>query len=158
MKTTEPAFKRHDLSDELWAKIEPHLPGRPGTWGGVAVDNRRFFNAVMWIVRAPWCDLPPEYGGWSHTHRRFIRWRNKGVWEKLLEIMIDEPGMEWLMIDASHVKTHRHAAGAKSGNEAIGCTKGDSTQKTIWPWIHWIFRSESLSLQVQSLTVQRLCP
>jgi transposase len=129
-------------------------------WGGVAVDNRRFFNAVMWIARtgAPWRDLPPEYGGWSNTHRRFIRWRNKGVWEKLLEIMIDEPDMEWLMVDASYVKAHRHAAGAKGGNEAIGCTKGGSTQKYIWPWIHLVFRSESLSRRVQSLTVQRLCP
>ena len=31
----------------------------------------------------------------------------KGVWEKLLEILIDEPDYEWLMIDASHIKVHR---------------------------------------------------
>ena len=33
-------------------------------------------------------DLPPDCGGWSNTHRRFIRWRDKGIWEKLLEIRI----------------------------------------------------------------------
>ena len=48
---------------------------------------------VFWILRtgAPWRDLPPDYGGWSNTHRRFIRWRDAGVWERLLDILIDEP-------------------------------------------------------------------
>lgn len=45
------AHRRHDLTDEIWSKIESHLPGRPGFWGGVAQDNRRFINAVMWIFR-----------------------------------------------------------------------------------------------------------
>ena len=35
-------------------------------------------------------------------YRCFIRWRDQRVWEKLLEILIDEPDYEWLMIDASH--------------------------------------------------------
>jgi len=121
--------------------------------------KRYFFNAVMWIIRtgAPWRDLPPEYGGWSNTHRRFIRWRDKGIWEKLLGILIDEPDMEWLMIDASHVKIHPHAAGAQGGNEAIGLTKGGETQKYIWPWMRMVFRFESVSRRVQSLIVQKLC-
>ena len=135
------------------------MSGRSGQWGGVAKNNRRFFNAVMWIVRtgASWRDLPTQYGHWSNTHRRFLRWRNKGVWEKLLETLIDEPDMEWLMVDATHVKAHLHAAGARGGNQAISLTKGGETQKYIWPWIHLVFRSESLSLKVQSLTARRLC-
>ena len=45
------------------------------------MDNRRFVNAVLWIMRtgAPWRDLPPDYGNWKNTHRRFCRWRDKGV-------------------------------------------------------------------------------
>ena len=154
-----PAFMRHDISDELWKKIEPHLPGRPGAWGGVAKNNRRFVNAVLWIVRtgAPWRDLPLEYGHWSNTHRRFIRWRDAGVWQKLLDLLIDEPDMEWLMVDASHVKAHAHAAGALGGNEAIGLTKGGATPKFIWPWTRLVFQSESLSLRVQRLIVRKLC-
>ncbi|MBL8640431.1 MAG: IS5 family transposase, partial [Alphaproteobacteria bacterium] len=115
----ELAHRRHDISDRVWALLEPHLPGRKGVWGGVAKDNRQFINAVFWIIRtgAPWRDLPPDYGGWSNTHRRFIRWRDKGIWEKLLDVLIDEPDYEWLMIDASHCKVHPHAAGAKGGNQ-----------------------------------------
>ncbi|MCB1780300.1 MAG: transposase, partial [Candidatus Competibacteraceae bacterium] len=93
MKHAVPAHHRHDLSDETWALLEPHLPGREGVWGGIAKDNRLFIDAVFWILRtgAPWRDLPPDYGGWSNTHRRFIRWRDKGIWEKLLDLLIDEP-------------------------------------------------------------------
>ena len=120
MTEAPPAFRRHAISDKTWALLEPHLPGREGSWGGVAQDNRRFINGVFWILRtgAPWRDLPSEYGGWSNTHRRFIRWRDKGIWEKLLEVLIDEPDHEWLMIDASHCKVHPPAAGAKGGKLA----------------------------------------
>ena len=76
---------------------------------------------------APWRDLPPDFGGWSNTYRCFIRWRGKGVWERLLEVLIDEPDFEWLMIDASHCKVHPHAAGAKGGNQDMSRTKGGST-------------------------------
>ena len=94
----KPMHGRHDISDKVWALLEPHLPGRKGVWGGVAKDNRLFINAVFWILRtgAPWRDLPPDLGGWSNTHRRFIRWRDAGIWEKLLEMRIDDPDYEWL--------------------------------------------------------------
>ncbi len=64
----------------------------------------------------PWRDLPPDLGHWSNTHRRFIRWRDKGVWEKLMEILMDSPDYEWLMIDASHCKVHPPASGTVGGN------------------------------------------
>lgn len=94
-----PAHRRHDISDKVWKILEPHLLGRKGTWGGNARDNRLFINAVFWILRtgAPWRDLPPDYGDWKNTHRRFCRWRDKGVWEHLLEVIITEPDFEWLM-------------------------------------------------------------
>mgnify|MGYP006383645075 FL=1 len=118
--------RRHDLSDQTWALLEPHLPGRAGAWGGKASDNRQFINAVLWILRtgAPWRDLPPDYGSWSNTHRRFIRWRDKGIWEILLAKMVQQPDFEWLMIDATHCKVHPHAAGAVGGNQAMSRTKG----------------------------------
>ena len=81
------AQRRHDISDRVWGILERHLPGRKGVWGGIAQDNRLFINAVFWILRtgAPWRDLPPEYGDWKNTHRRYCRWRDQGVWENLLE-------------------------------------------------------------------------
>ena len=144
------AHRRHDITDAVWTLLAPHLPGRKGAWGGRARDNRQFINAVFWILRAgaPWRDLPPDYGDWKNTHRRFCRWRDKGTWEALLEILIDEPDFEWLMIDASHVKVHPHASGAKGGNQAMGRTKGGLIANCTWPWMRMVCRSEYLLHQV----------
>jgi transposase len=81
-------------------------------------------NAVFWTLRtgAPWRDLPLVYGGWKNTHRRFCRWRDKGVWERLMAKVITEPDFEWLMIDAAHIKVHPHAAEAVGGNQEMGRT------------------------------------
>jgi len=151
-------YHRHDLPDRVWNVLEPLLPGRAGGWGGVAHDNRLFLNAVMWILRtgSPWRDLPGDYGDWKNTHRRFCRWRDKGQWEKLLAQLMKDPDYEWLMIDASHVKAHAHAAGAVGGNEAIGLTKGGGTPKYIWPWMRMVCRCESLLRQVPWLIARRL--
>jgi len=138
------------MSDKAWALIEPHTIGNKGTWGGNAKDTRLFINAVFWILRtgAPWRDLPPDYGNWNTVQRRFCRWRDKGIWERLLEALVDNPDFEWLMIDASHIKVHPHAAGAKGGNQEMARTKGGSTQRYIWPWMRMVCRSEYLSLKV----------
>ena len=63
-----------------------------GKAGRRAVNNRDFIDAVFQIIRtgSPWRDLPPDYGGWKNTHRRFARWSDKGVWEMLLNILMDE--------------------------------------------------------------------
>ena len=126
--------RRHDISDRAWTIIEPYLPGRPGSKSRPAKDNRTFINAVFWILRsgAPWRDLPPDYGHWKNVHRRFCRWRDKGIWGKLLELLIVDPDYEWLMIDATFIKVHPHAAGARGGNQGMGRTKGGSIQKSIW--------------------------
>jgi len=67
------AHRRHDISDQVWNLLEPHLPGRKGLWGGQAKDNRQF--SVFWILRtgAPWRDLPPCYrGGATLTAALFV--------------------------------------------------------------------------------------
>ena len=86
----EASYHRHDISDNVWSLLEPHLPGQRGQWGGIAQDNRRFINAVFWVLRtgAPWRDLSPDYGKWGSVHQRFIRWRRNPA------RMIDLPGTE----------------------------------------------------------------
>ena len=80
--TPTPTHRRHDISDRAWDTIAPHLSGGPGKVGRPAEDNRRFSNAVFWILRtgAHWCDLPLDYGHWNTTTHRFgdaytKRWR-----------------------------------------------------------------------------------
>ena len=117
--------------------ISAGLAGAKGTWGGVAKANRRFNNAVFWIPRtgAPWGDLPCDLGDWRHTPRRFIRWRDKGLWEPLLERPIAEPDYAGRMREARHGKVQPHAGGAVGGNQAMSRAKGGATQDGVWPWM-----------------------
>ena len=134
MCETAAAYHRHGISDRVWNILAPLLPGGPGKVGRPAQDNRRFSNAVFWVLRtgAPWRDLPPDYGDGCAVHRRFSRWRKKGVWAQLPEAVIDEPDPEWLMIDANPAKVHQHGTGAVGGNQVVGRTKGGPTPNCIW--------------------------
>ena len=101
---SKPSHRQHDISDRIWELLEPHLPGSRGSVGRPASDNRLFVNAIFWIIRtgAPWRDLPPDFGDLENTHRCFSRWRDRGIWKKLLNALIYEPDYKWLMIDASN--------------------------------------------------------
>lgn len=111
---------RHDISEEVWFRLKPHLPGTKGNPGRRGHDTRLFLNAVLWKLRCgcPWRDIPPQYGKWNSVYQRFKTWRDTGVWQRLLDRFAGEPDLEWLMIDASHIKAHPHAAGAKGGTRA----------------------------------------
>ncbi len=107
-------MRRYEISDENWERIAPLLPGKASDPGRTAEDNRRFINAVLWIARsgAPWRDLPERFGPWGSVYQRFNRWSQKGVWQKVFESMQD-PDLEWLMVDSTSVRAHQQAAGQK---------------------------------------------
>ena len=119
-------YKRHDISDKVWDVLSPHLTGQPNQSGGTAQDNRKFINAVRWVLRtgAPWRDLPPSYGKWNTHAKRYRRWVKNGTWKHLHEIFAKEPELECLLIDATHSKVHPHACGAVGGNQDMKRTKG----------------------------------
>ena len=64
-------------TDAQWAKMEPHCLGKPGDPGRSGDDNRRFVEAILWIVRtgSPWRDIPPSFGNWSTIYTRFATGR-----------------------------------------------------------------------------------
>lgn len=109
-------LRRHALSDADWDRLKDRLPGQPGQHGKVAKDNRLFLNAVLWIAKtgAPWRDLPERFGNWSSVWRRFNRWARQGVWQRLF-VELQDPDLEWLILDSTVVRAHQHAAGQKGG-------------------------------------------
>jgi len=110
-------LKRTVLSDEQWARIAPLVPGKEGDPGRSGEDNRLFVEAVLWIVRtgAPWRDLPEQFGKWSSVWKRFRRWAEKGVFERIFQAFSQDPDFEYALIDGTIVKVHRHGTGAKGG-------------------------------------------
>lgn len=112
-------MRRHEITDDDWERIEELLPGRPGQHGGIAADNRRFLNAVLWIARtgAPWRDLPERLGKWNSVWKRFDRWADRGVWARVLAALQDED-LEWLVLDSTVVRAHSCAAGSKKNGTA----------------------------------------
>jgi len=118
--------RRHDLSDRVGQRLAPHLPGGPGQVGRPAADHRRFLHAVLGILHtgAPWRDLPPDSGDGKHTHRRFRRWRDRGVWAALRAAVRDEPDCAAGRIEARPIKVHPHAAGAQGGHPQRARTQG----------------------------------
>lgn len=139
-------YHRHDMDDRTWALPGPHLPGRRGQWGGIAEDNRRFADAVLWVpgTGAPWRDLPPDYGGWKNTHRHFRGWRNKRVWERLPGELAGEPDPGWLMVDATHAEARHDGTGTTGGGEGVGRTKGGPARRHAWPRVRLVRQPDSL--------------
>jgi len=105
------------LSDAQWERIAPLLPGKDGDPGRSGRDNRLFVEAVLWLVRAgaPWRDLPPRFGKWETVWKRFRRWAEKGVFERMFEALSGDPDFEYALIDGTIVKVHRHGTGARGG-------------------------------------------
>jgi len=108
---------RRELTDRQWQRIEKLVAGKKGDKGRAGEDNRLFVDAVLWILRtgAPWRDLPDEFGKWNSVYMRFVRWARKGRWESLFKALADDPDFEHVMIDATIVRAHQHAAGAQGG-------------------------------------------
>jgi transposase len=110
---------RHAISDDEWDRIKDLLPGRAGLPGVTARDNRLFVDAVLWIGKTgvPWRDLPDRFGNWNSNFRRFDRWSRGGVWQRVFGALQD-PDLEWLILDSTVSRAHSHAAGAKKGATA----------------------------------------
>jgi transposase len=95
------------------------LPGGAASVGVTAKDNRLFVEAVLYRYRAglPWRDLPERFGGWKNVHRRHSRWSKTGIWENVFKVLASDADNEYVMIDATIVRAHQHAAGARKKKE-----------------------------------------
>jgi transposase len=111
--------RRYALRDDQWERIKGLLPGREGTVGVTAKDNRLFVEAVRYRYRAgiPWRDLPERFGDCKNVHRRWSRWAASGVWERIFRTLAADANNEYALIDSTIVRAHQHSAGAKGGTQ-----------------------------------------
>jgi transposase len=64
---------------------------------------------------ARWSDLPERYGKWKSAHKRFTRWAEGGVWERVFDSLVKAPDNDYLMLDSTIVRAHQQAATGKGG-------------------------------------------
>ena len=105
------------LSDEDWVRIEPHLPKK--VRGKKRVDDRRVISGIIHVLKSGcrWRDCPPEYGPPTTIYNRFTRWARRGIWENLFrKLAANGRSAQIQMIDSTHIKAHRSAAGGKGGS------------------------------------------
>jgi transposase len=84
------------VSDELWERIEPLIPGRvPNPQGGrPPVPDRNALTGIIFVLKTgiPWEDLPQEMdcGSGMTCWRRLRDWQQAEVWERLVALLLDE--------------------------------------------------------------------
>jgi transposase len=114
------------LSDKQWMKMLDFLHQDPNAYVGQVANCRRFVEGVLWIGRrgAQWRLLPSEYGNWNSVYKRFARWCDAGVWERMLSKFAEDADLESVMIDSTIVRAHPCAAGAqkkwRTGDTSLG--------------------------------------
>ena len=109
------------LNDDQWRQIEPHLP--TDIRGKERVDDRRVISGIVHVLKGGcrWCDCPPEYGPPTTIYNRFVRWAERGVWERLFrELAGRSRSHQTQMIDSTYVKAHRSASGGKRMARPVG--------------------------------------
>ena len=115
------------LTDNQWLSIRAFLQRDPNVYLGTDLTAcRRFVEAVLWVNRsgAQWRLLPPEYGKWNSVYKRFARWCDQGVWERMLAAVADDPDMEHGMMDSTVVRAHACAAGAEKKRHSSSASAG----------------------------------
>ena len=84
---------------------------------------------------ATWRSLPKVYGHWNAIYRRFGRWCDDGVFEKLHQHFHAAGDLSALLIDSTIVRAHDFSCGCppkKNGSqvsEALGRSQGGFTTK-----------------------------
>ena len=115
--------RRHELSDEEWALLEPLLPGVK-TPGRYYKDHRRILNGMLFRISTgiPWRDLPDRYGPWQTVYSRHRRWSRSGLWGRVLAALQRDSNasgqIEWSIWSGHGSDMGAHEAAAAGGKKS----------------------------------------
>ena len=104
------------MSDLFWlseAQVERLRPFFPKSRGKPRVDDRRVLSGIIYIQRngLMWKHAPGDYGPPKTLYNRWKRWSRMGVFATIMtELATQAQDTEMVMIDATHLKTHRTAS------------------------------------------------
>lgn len=122
-----------ELTDQVWARIEPVLPSSDGLRGRPFRDHRQVVEGIVHRYRTgvAWRDLPERFGPWQTVWKRHHRFATDGTWDRLLAVIqadADAAGqVNWdVSVDSSVIRAHQHSATAKRVGPADAGAAEDS--------------------------------
>jgi transposase len=120
-----------DLSDEEFALLSPLLPAAKPR-GRKPTEARCILDAMFYLIRAgcPWRLLPKCFPPFTTVQNRFYAWRDSGLWEQILAVLVmavreaegKEAAPTVVIVDSQSVKTTE--AGGPRGYDAGKKVKG----------------------------------
>lgn len=82
------------VPDELWERIEPIVNelDPPAKTGRHRIAARPALDGILYEMRTgcQWNVLPKEFGDDSSVHRTFQRWIEKGVFDRIWALLVEE--------------------------------------------------------------------
>src|SRR5882757_10911827 len=121
---------RRVVTDELWSRVEPHLPVRsPQPRGGRPwVADRDCLEGVLWVLRtgARWGDIPVDLPSPSTCWRRLQEWSGEDCLDAIQAAVVeelDELGrLDWdqLLADATFIRGTKGATRLATPSAAKG--------------------------------------
>jgi transposase len=54
-------------------------------------------------------------GQWHPVFKRFRRWVKRGAFDRIFKALFENSDFEYVMVDGTIVRVHRHGQGAKGG-------------------------------------------
>ncbi|BBA95582.1 putative transposase [Actinacidiphila reveromycinica] len=114
------------VPDAMWDLVVPLLPpftSRPQGGGTAPLGERAVFTAVVYVLTSgcAWRHLPQAFGVSPATaHRRFASWTTAGLWRRLHQAVLRDPGARgesgWTeaVVDAAAARAQeRHPTGTE---------------------------------------------
>src|SRR4029453_5905815 len=149
-------MKRHQLTDEQWALVEPAIPRSKPRTGRPPSDPRQMLDGIFWVLHtgAPWRDLPERFGPWQTVYDPSPRCGPSGIFARVVEalqVRLDREGyIDWDLwcVDGAHVRAGRAAAGA---DKKVSTGTRTSRRTTRWAAAEaGLDRSSTWSLTVRA--------
>ena len=130
-------MESYELSKAQWDWIDDFLQGRPGHAGLSTKYSRSFVDGVLWVLRssAHWKDLRAKFGDEKSVDKRFNRCSRFGIWQRILQGLLDDPDDRYVMIDPTVVQVRQQATCGREGqSETVGHSRVGLAIKIHLAW------------------------
>jgi transposase len=126
-----------NITKEQFERIAPHFPRQRGN---VKIDNFTFITAILYMTEngCKWRALPDKFGNWNSVYRRFERWAENGVMQRIFAALQAEKiigiHVEILALDSTSCKVHPDAHGALKKEESSPSENQEAVGTPSFMW------------------------